>query len=494
MTKISRREFIKAGIGASVGITVLGGKDNLAKPDEGTRPANLVFVFPDEMRRQAVGCMGEDPVITPNLDRLAREGLVMTNAVSNQPLCSPYRAMLMTGKYPHSNGVLTNCMAYPEHATSYLRGEERCISDVLRDAGYSLGYLGKWHLERPHEPYVEPSRGGGPRDIWDEFTPAERRHGFDFWYSYGCYDHHLKPHYWTTEASRDERTEVSEWSVKHEADVAVGYIRNQDGKHRDPERPFALFIAHNPPHMPFGLVPERYVEMYGNRTYRDLLTRPNVDLSMDEGFTAEAKRWVKHYFAAVTGIDEQLGRILGCLREEGLEDDTIIVFTSDHGEMMGSHNLMGKSVWYEESIGVPFIMRWPGRIKAGSRDDLLLGAPDVMPSLLGLMGLADSIPQGVEGQDYSGIFLGKPVARPNSAFYLNNRPAQLQRGRRGVRTMRYTLAIERSDRGQQVILHDNEKDPYQVRNIAQESPALVEELTRELNGWLERTKDPWGKV
>nr|NIM49726.1 sulfatase [Gemmatimonadales bacterium] len=107
----------------------------------------------------------------------------------------------------------------------------------------------------------------------------------------------MTPHYWRTDASRDQKTEVREWSVKHEADIAIEYIENRSGKHRDPSKPFALFVANNPPHMPFGLVPEQYVERYAGRSPEDLLIRPNVDLSIDEGHTAYARRWVKHYFA-----------------------------------------------------------------------------------------------------------------------------------------------------------------------------------------------------
>jgi arylsulfatase A-like enzyme len=491
VTQLNRREFIKTALAASTGFAALGRVTAVADADAIPKRPNLLFVFPDEMRAQAIACMGQDPVITPNLDRLASEGVVFTSAVSNWPVCSPYRAMLFAGKYSFSNGVLTNCNSSAVSTNSFLRPDERCLSDVLHDAGYNLGYIGKWHLDRPHEPYVEPPRGDG--FVWDEYTPPEGRHGFDFWHSYGCYDGHVTPHYWTTDAKREEPQTFRQWSPEHEADVAIDYIRNRDGKCRDPKKPFALFVANNPPHMPFHLAPERYVQMYGDKTARDLLTRPNVDLSLDEGPTAVAKQWAKHYFAAVTGVDEQFGRILQCLKQEGLEDDTIVVFTSDHGEMMGSHNLMYKAQWYDEALLVPFIVRWPGKIKPG-RDDLLLSVPDVMPSLLGLMGIADRIPQSVQGTDYSGVMLGKPAARPDSALYLHISPLAPQQGRRGLRTPRYTFVVRRAAGGQQFILHDNQKDPYQLKNIAGENAALVQELIKELNRWLARTGDPWAPV
>ncbi len=202
---------------------------------------------------------------------------------------------------------------------------------------------------------------------------------------------------------------------------------------------------------------------------------------------------MKHYFAAVTGIDENLGRILSCLKQAGLEGNTIVVFTSDHGEMMGSHNLMYKNQIYEESFGVPFIIRWPGRIAAGSREDLLLGTPDLMPSLLGLMGLAAQIPDAVEGADYSDLLLGRSAERPDSALYMKIEPQGPAVGRRGIKTPRYTFLLERYEQ-ERVSLFDNEKDPYQLKNIAAENRSLVGKLTGNLSRWLARTRDPWSKV
>ena len=464
-----------------------------------SRP-NLVFVLPDQFRQQAIGYMNQDPVVTPNFDRFASESVVFTNAVSNYPVCSPYRAMLFTGKYCHSNGVISNCNSDTAEYGIFLRESERCFSDVLHDAGYSQGYIGKFHLDTPLEAnykYTEGRRGGGA--AWDAYTPpGPRRHGFDFWHSYGCCDWHLKPHYWVGDAKVDERIDVNEWSVKHETDVAVEYIHNRDGKHREPDEPFSLFAAFNPPHTPFQQVPAKYLEAYSGKTNQDLLNRPNVSL---DGRGAAAGEHVKNYFAAVTGIDENFGRILDALKEEGLEDNTIVVFSADHGEMMGSHGLMHKGVWYDESLLIPFIIRWPGKLKP-RRDDLLLNVPDAMPSLLSLMGLSHQIPEDVEGSDYSGVILGEDTHRPSSALYLVMTPDWPGGGRRGLRTHRYTFVIQRRKGVERAaspfkieeetyILHDNQRDPYQIRNVADENPTVVKELTNELNHWLEKTKDPW---
>ncbi len=488
---ISRRGFIvtTGSVAAAAALTQWSCSEKAAEP--ASEPPNLVFVFPDQFRRYAMGFMNADPVITPNLDRFASESLVLTNATSNFPLCSPYRAMMLTGKYPASNGVRTNCNSAHTSLGVFLKPEERCISDVLHDAGYHLGYIGKWHLEAPHEPYVEPPR---PWDgcVWDEWTPpGAHRHGFDFWHSYGCYDEHLKPHYWTTEATRDQRTEVNEWSPRHEADVAIDFIRRRDRK-----RPFGLFVAMNPPHPPYQLVPPEYVERYGDKTAEQLLNRGDVNLSDGSDASKTAREQAKNYFAAVTGVDEQFGRILQCLEEEGLAENTVVVFTSDHGEMMGSHDRMQKSVWYEEAIGIPFLLRWKGKVQP-RRDDLLLSVPDVMPTLLGLMGLEGKIPSQVEGSNHSSLVLGGDGKRPTSAPYILMPPAPRYgetTDERGLRTLTHTFVVRRKKgKDDEYLLFDNRNDRYQLKNVAEDNRELVRELMAELQGWFEWTGDPWLK-
>jgi N-acetylglucosamine-6-sulfatase len=392
--------------------------------------------------------------------------------------------------------VVTNCYSETIPYGIELQASERCLTDVLHEAGYQQGYIGKFHLNLPkeeHIPYTEGWRGEpGKGTFWDAYTPpGPGRHGIDFWYSYGCCDQHLTPHYWTGDASVDQRIDVREWSVKHETNVAIDYLRNVDETFRDPEKPFALFIAHNPPHMPFDQVPPEYLQPYENMATTDLLNRLNLT-DVDENHPAYTS--VRNYFAAITGIDEQFGRLLDALAEQGLTEDTIVVFTSDHGEMMGSHGLMGKDVWYDESLLVPFIIRWPGAIPPG-KDDLLLGSPDIMPTLLSLMGLAGDIPAAVEGSDYADAFLGNQCDRPPSAFYFLSGPQfPSQPERRGVRTNRYTFVVVRHQGRDEFILHDNIKDPYQLKNVATQQPEVVHRLTRELNAWLQKTEDSWQPV
>ncbi|MCZ8514246.1 sulfatase [Paenibacillus filicis] len=462
---------------------------------------NIIYIFADQWRRQALGFRNEDPVMTPHIDRFAQESLVFDQALSCTPLCSPHRAALLTGKYPQSNGVYTNCKI---GADVMLQPDEICVSDVLKQAGYETGYIGKWHLDLPEQNTCEAPVSGA-RD-WDAYTPPGlKRHGFDYWYSYGAYDHHLEPHYWQ---DTPEMIKVKQWSLEHETDLALEYIRSRS----QGSRPFALFVSWNPPHSPFELVPEQYKSLYDQAA---LNMRPNVHADELKAHTGEPfasgmdnlQRYMRDYYAAVTGLDEQFGRIWSLVRELGIEKNTLIVLSSDHGELMGSHGLMAKHSWHEESIGIPCLMHWPGRLEAG-RTDLLFNSVDIMPTLLGIAGLG--IPGTVEGTDYSSDILGEGETKVSSAFIcafpgrkdaieqfarhgLDNR----KYGWRGVRTLRHTYVVHKGYEpgvASTRLLYDLQEDPYQMNPQVIEAPELHEAAARledELRNWLIRTNDPF---
>ncbi|OCT15325.1 sulfatase [Paenibacillus pectinilyticus] len=461
---------------------------------------NVIYIFADQWRKQAVGFTGEDPVITPNIDKFAQESLVFNHALSCTPLCSPHRAALMTGKYPQSTGVYTNCK---NGADVMLSPEEVCIGDALKAAGYQTGYIGKWHLDLPEQNGC-PEPESGARE-WDAFTPPGlKRHGFDFWYSYGAYDHHLKPHYWR---DTPEMIQVDQWSLEHETDVALDFIR---AKSNEQTEPFALFVSWNPPHSPFELVPERYKELYNGR---ELNLRPNVSSEQLAAHTGEPfesgdealLRYTRDYFAAVSGMDEQFGRIWQEVQELGLAENTLLVLSSDHGELMGSHGLMAKHSWHEESIAIPCLMNWQGTIGPGSTD-VLFNSVDIMPTLLGLAGVP--VPSSVEGLDLSGTLLGTSHTENSSAFIcafpgrkdaieqfasagIDNR----KYGWRGIRTKLYTYVVHKGyvpGAEVQRLFYEHEKDPYQLNPVVlKERPTteLLISLEAELQSWLDRTKD-----
>ena len=179
--------------------------------------------------------------------------------------------------------------------------------------------------------------------------------------------------------ARDEFHLVDQWGPIHEADMAIRYIQNENASIRDPDKPFALVVAMNPPHdgmSDYEEVPQKYIDLYNGLTYKDLLNRPNVILEGGK-YSQFAREQIKNYFAMVSGVDEQFGRILKALAEGGLDENTIVLFFSDHGHCMGNHDLHGKSIFYEESMCIPFLIRWPARIKP-RHDDLLISIESLL--------------------------------------------------------------------------------------------------------------------
>lgn len=484
---------------------------------------NIIYVFPDQYRQQAMGFWQKskykealrgvtDPVHTPNIDKFADESLVLTQAISTCPLCSPYRGMLFSGRFPEQNGVKSNCNNLRPDS---LKEDMVCMTDVFADQGYNVGYIGKYHLDKPEadfdasglyvgseggyfadgskpEDLASKSINSGNRCCWDTATPSgPKRHGVDYWYSYGTFDQHNNPHYWDNDCHKHE---PKKWSPVHEADIAIAYINN-DKKERDEDKPFCLFLGMNPPHNPYESIEHTDGDMFYKYysedripNVRDLLNRPNVP---DD---ARANDWVRYYFASVSGVDRAFGRILEALEASGEKDNTIVVFSADHGEMMGSHDAGAKNVPYEESYLIPYIVRYPEKLE-NRIEDLIFGGPDVMPTLLGLAGLGQHIPNDIEGTDYSDVWLKGEMSemkRPTSSLYIHDYPDYQ---RKGVRTERYTFVIERDVDGQfqKHVIFDNEKDPYQMNNLEFEDldeDTLVN-LKKELGFWLKKANDLW---
>ena len=477
-----------------------------------TQLPNVIYVFPDQFRNSAMEFWGQDgfrekvkfrndPVYTPYLNNFAREALVLSSAMSNCPISSPHRGSLLTGMYPNRSGVPLNCNA--NRPVSSLREDVECISDVFSNAGYDCAYFGKLHVDfpTPNDPqhpgeYVEKRV-----PAWDAYTPEKRRHGFNYWYSYGTFDKHKSPHYWDTEGNRHE---PGEWSPLHEAKQVAAYLKNE-GNVRDSGKPFFIMVGMNPPHGPYKSLNdcmEEDYDLYKDLPLDSLLIRPNVGREM--GKTKSAP----YYFASVTGVDRAFGQILSALKEVGLDKNTIVVFSSDHGETMCSHHTAdAKNSPYSEAMNVPFIVRFPKRIKPRV-DDLILSSPDIMPTLLGLAGLSEMIPPEVQGHNYAPLFLDvkADVVRPTGALYIQNVEGEKEADgkvysyiptARGFKSAHYTLAfyIDRKTRKlERSLLFDDVRDPYQMDNLPlRENLEVVRELCSEMEKVLEEIDDPWYK-
>lgn len=506
---MKRFSYIRLGEAGMLALT-LAGCGSTGETTELARP-NVIYVFPDQFRNMAMGFWNEpgfrecvrfeaDPVHTPNIDRFAKESLVLSSAMSNCPLSSPHRGSLLTGMYPNKSGIPLNCNS--DRPISSLRADVECVSDVFSKNGYDCAYFGKLHAEfpTPNDPnnpghYVEDTN-----PVWDAYTPVERRHGFNYWYSYGTFDVHKNPHYWDTEGNRHD---PGEWSPLHEARQVVSYLRNENGE-RDGKKPFFIMVGMNPPHSPYRSLDDCMEEdfnLYKDKPVDSLLIRPNVDKKRAKAASAP------YYFASVTGVDRAFGQILACIKELGLDKNTIVVFASDHGETMCSQSTDDpKNSPYAESMNVPFIVRWPGHIRPHV-DSLLLSSPDIMPTLLGLCNLEKDIPSTVQGTNYAPLFREDAttfVTRPSGALYIQNLDGEKDKDgkvisyfpkSRGIKTDRYTLAfyIDKKDRKlQRTLLFDDVNDPYQLTNLApEEYPEVMKELCREMARQLKEIEDPW---
>lgn len=451
---------------------------------------NLVFIMADQWRGNALGCMNIEPVKTPNLDQLASEGINFIDAISSYPVSSPARGMLMTGMYPTNSKVTGNCNSdnAPYHVE--LPTEARCWSDVLNDQGYELGYIGKWHLDAPYKPYIETNNNKG-KIAWNEWCPKERRHGFSHWIAYGTYDYHLKPMYWDTDALRNDFYFVDQWGPEYEADRAIDYIANQDNKLRDGNKPFALVVSMNPPHTGYNMVPDKYKEVYRHIDTESICNSPIIPPKGTEKGDYFRKS-ILNYYACMTGVDEQVGRIIRQLKEQGLFNNTIVVFTSDHGDCMGMHNHIGKNIYYEEAMRIPMLISWPEKIAPRRDSTLMIAFADLYPTLLSLMGFKKQIPVEVQTFDLSAAILSPQKAIEIVQPYYYVLPANLTTGYRGLRTSQYTFAVHATN-GQpdEWILFDRKQDPFQQNNIASDHPELIKHFADKLKDWLVKTNDPF---
>lgn len=470
----------------------LQAQTRIASDDEESKPLNLVVVMADQWRGEALGFLGREPVKTPNLDRFAQRSIVLTQAVTPYPVSSPARAIFLTGALPMTNGVTGNCNSRTAPYGVELRDDIQTWSDVLRAQGYATGYIGKWHLDAPFEPYIDCANNRGAV-AWNEWCPPERRHGFDYWIAYGTYDAHLRPMYWDNATERDDWHYVDEWGPAYEAGLAVDFIR------RHADKPFALMVSMNPPHPGYDQVPQRYRDLYAN------LNADSVAAGypgMDWGQGGSMPHVLRDYYACMSGVDEQFGRIVRQIDSLGLWDRTLVVFLSDHGDMMGIHGRTGKNTYYEEAMRIPLIIGGGG-LSPRQEDKLLFSLEDFTPTLLSLMGFEEDIPATVQGRDYSAALTRRTMrhASPGQLYLRlwsndNTTPGGFEGpassdGWRGWRTRRYTYAVRlMGNRVVEEVLFDRRKDPHQEQNQAADKPRVVRTLRAALHERLQETGDP----
>ena len=454
---ISRRNFLRStaiGTASAALLGQLSWAEGLAEKNHADRP-NLVFVFADQWRAQATGYAGNKDVKTPNLDMLARESINFSNAVSGCPVCSPYRASLMTGQYWLTHGIFYNDKPLNPDAVT--------IGKVYCRAGYETGYVGKWHID-----------GHGRSD----FIPKERRQGFEFWRVCECtHDYNHSLYYGET----PEKRYWPGYDAIAQTREAQKYIRDHA------KSPFVLFMSWGPPHAPYQTAPEKYRRMFADKS--KIFLRPNVPESLKE----KARQDLAGYYAHIAALDDCIGDVLNTLKECDIEENTIFVFTADHGDMLYSQGQTKKQKPWEESVRIPFLLRYPAvHGSTGKTIDMPINTPDIMPTLLGLSDIA--IPESVQGKDFSGVIKGTQPPDNDAALIMCPVPfhqwSYKQGGReyRGVRTPRYTYV---RDLKGPWLLYDNKSDPYQLKNLCNEPDyaQIQHKLDRILSRKLRETND-----
>ena len=485
---MDRREFVKAGVAASLAASVPG----MAEAPKKSRP-NVLYVFSDQHRAASLPGEPFSEVIAPNIDAFRRANFSMDTCISNYPLCTPYRGILMTGKYPCQSGLVTNGLS--------MKTSEFTLTKAFKQAGYRTGYVGKWHLGEDAES-DESSMGAPPKGKPEGayVPPGPGRFDIDDWHIWAATNNHY--HAWTYDPDTGAKISPEGWNATSMTDQAIKLLKSQS-----PDKPWLMMLSWNPPHPPFN-PPEDDQKPYLSASKK----RPNVKVATGE--TGKGAKFLRSedtlhkamegYFGAITGVDVEFGRLLKTLEETGMADNTIVIYTSDHGEMMGSQGRMSKQVPYEESCHVPFAVRYPGVTPKGGSSKELFAAIDIYPTVCGLAGVP--VPAHCAGRDYSAIMKGHKVAPREEVFMMcgSGDPAHARHNKnaddsfqpglaptyRGIRTATHTYAVTAGGRW---LLFDNVNDPYQMKNLAHDpvQKALMDAFDVKIKAWMQTTGDPF---
>ena len=418
---------------------------------------NILYILVDQWRAQSTGYSGDHNVSTPNLDRLASKSINLTHAVSGMPVCTPHRASFLTGQYPLTHGLFMNDVLLDSNSNT--------IGKVFKDYGYQTAFIGKWHLD-----------GHGR----SSYIPVGRQQGFDYWKALECtHDYNHSAYY---EGNSKEKKYWESYDAISQTQDACQFLKAQTNA----SDPFFLVLSIGSPHDPYNTAPEKYQKMYANKifTIRDNVPKDKIEL---------VQKGLRGYYAHMTAIDDCVGKLWQVLKNQGLDENTIIVFTSDHGDLMGSHGAWNKQQPYDESIRIPFLIHYPNAFGSnGKTSKILINSPDIMPTLLGLSGI--NIPKSVEGKDFSQILLGKKKNDVTYTLISCVQPfGQWTRANggkeyRGIRTENYTYV---RDLKGPWLLFDCVNDPFQLNNLVGNDAFsnLQNRMDRDLLKELKQRKD-----
>ena len=462
-SEMTRREAVRT-LGGLALASALGGSRARAA---GRKP-NIIYIMSDDHAAHAVSCYGSRINETPNLDRMAREGMRFQNCFVTNSLCGPSRATLLTGAYSHINGMKDNASRFD--------GSQLTFPKLLQKAGYKTAVVGKWHL------VSDPT-------------------GFDYWNilpGQGIYHNPVL-------IEMGQRKKHEGYVTDIITDLALDFIRKaKDG-------PFCLLYHHKAPHRGWSPdakhaalfrdrdIPEppTFTDDYANRAsaaaHADMRVADMPDyrkeipptLPLEERRRRNYQRFIKDYLRTIASLDDNVGRLLAYLDEARLADDTLLIYTADNGFFLGDHGWFDKRFMYEESLRVPFLVRYPREIKPGTVDDHIAINADYAPTFLDLAGGA--IPETMQGRSLCPLLRGEaPKDWRTSMYYHYYEYPQPHRARPhyGVRTARHKLIHYYTINEWE--LFDLEKDPREMRSV--HADAAYAETVKQMTAELERLR------
>ena len=400
-------------------------------------PYNILFIFTDQMHRYAMHCMGTADIHTPHLDRLAAEGMLFTNAYSNCPICGPFRINLFTGLYTRQTGTYQNGDRIPENVPT--------LAGALNAHDYRTGYVGKWHI-------------GGAGNIP---IPQALRGDFTEFIAYQCYNGFYDDVVFYDEADQAHRFDRHRTCVT--TDLA---LQRLEGMH---DQPFALFVSYQAPHYPVQPAPA-YETLYRDvtiarrpnskeidpytRTYSPPSPQPPELCPDYRRYGNNLDEYLRLYYGMVSQIDAEVGRLLDGLERLGIANRTMVLFTADHGDMQGSHGLKNKSLPFEESAGIPLIVRVPGGA-AGVVSDALVSDIDYFPTCLDYAGVP--VPASLPGNNFAPLTRGEDQGLVDPVFSEMEDWVMVREGN-------WKLVVA-TDTSAPTMLFNLRDDPYEQRNL-----------------------------
>jgi arylsulfatase A-like enzyme len=441
----------------------------LAPPLPAAERPNILYLMADDHAAHAISAYGSKINKTPNIDRIAKEGMLFTRCWVTNSICTPSRAAILTGKYAHINGV---------PVFNRFDGSQPTLAKYLQAAGYHTGMIGKWHL------------GSEPT-------------GFDYWNILPGQGVYHDP----TFITKDGRQKHTGYVTDVITDFSLQFLKD-----RPKDKPFFLMCHHKAPHRPWQPdakhakkwenvevpEPETFNDDYATRSdaAREATMRVDRDLNKTDlkrdpprGLSeAELKKWkyqryMRDYLACVEAVDDNVGRLLDYLDQNGLAENTMVIYTSDQGFFLGDHNWFDKRFMYEESLRMPFLVRWPSKVKAGTVSDGMILNVDFAPALMDCAGL--KVPEDMQGRSFLPLLRGEqPKDWRTSMYYRYYHYPQDHRVQPhyGVRTERYKLIY--FNKIDQWELFDLQKDPHELKNLyadpahAETVKTLKEEMYR----------------